>query len=157
MYSTSKIVSGCEDQIFGVLIRSMMYVPIINFNLEEGHVTPHGSCNLVLLQQILAIEFVRNKYGAMRGLFPVMVQMPFANFVIPLNLASAKSFLETLPDAVHQPTHEIALVLLDRIGIVVTKWTVKGVFTELLEEHQIPTSINIGTCTQRAICSCDDC
>jgi len=94
-----------------------------------------------LLQHILGIEFVRNKYGAMRGIFPVMVHIPSGDSASRLTVASAESFLETLPDVVHRPTHEAALLLLERIGITVTKRTVRGVFTELLQEHETPTAI----------------
>jgi len=127
----------------------MIYVPIVKFNMEEELHSPscllniqtQTHCNFVLLQHILGIEFVRNKYGAMRRIFPVIVQMPSADFDSQLTLASAKSFLDTLPDVVHRPTHQAALVLLERIGIIVTKWTVRGIFAELLHEHETPTSI----------------
>ena len=149
MYSTSRIRPRCEDQIFGALLRSMIYVPIIQVDMEEDSNSPsclwniqtQQHCNSVLLQHILGIEFVRNKYGAMRGVFPVMVQMPPAVSASRLTLASTQSFLDTLPDVVHRPTHEAALVLLNRIGITVTKWTVRGIFTELLKEHETPTSM----------------
>jgi len=127
----------------------MIYVPIIQFDMEEDpnsssclmNIQTQKHCNSVLLQHILGIEFVRNKYGAMRGVFPVMVQMPPAVSASRLTLASTQSFLDTLPDVVHRPTHEAALVLLNRIGITVTKWTVRGIFTELLKEHETPTSM----------------
>jgi len=77
----------------------------------------------------------------MRRIFPVIVQMPFAESDSQLTFASAKSFLDTLPDVVHRPMHQAALVLLERIGIVVTKWTLRGIFAELLHEHETPTSI----------------
>jgi len=127
----------------------MIYVPIVKFNMEEELHSPscllniqtQTHCNFVLLQHIVGIEFVRNKYGAMRQIFPVIVQMPSADSDSQLTLASAKSFLDTLPDVVHWPTHQAALVLLDRIGIIVTKWTARGIFAELLHEHETPTSI----------------
>jgi len=149
MYSTSSIWPRCEDQIFGALLRSMIYVPIVQFDVEGELQSPscllnfqtQNHCNFVLLQHILSIEFVRNKYGAMRRIFPVIVQMPSVDSASRLTLAFVKSFLDTLPDVVHWPTHEVALALLNRIGITVTQWTVRGIFTELLQEHENPTSI----------------
>ena len=68
-----------------------------------------------------------------------MVQISTADSISRLTIASAKSFVDTMPDVMHQPMHEI----LDRIGITVTKWTVRAIFTELLHrEHEIPTSIS---------------
>jgi len=127
----------------------MIYVPIIQVDMEEDSNSPsclwniqtQQHCNSVLLQHILGIEFVRNKYGAMRGVFPVMRQMPSADSTSRPTLASAQSFLDTLPNVVHRPTHKAALLLLDRIGIAVTKWTVRGIFKELLHEHETPTSM----------------
>jgi len=145
MYSTSRILQRCEDQIFGVLLRSMIYVPIVQVDTKDEicmmNIQMQKHCNSVLLQHILGIEFVRNKYGAMQRIFPVMVQMPSTGSTSQFTLASAESFLETLPDVVHRPTHEAALVLLDRIGITITKWTVRSIFRELLQEHETPTSI----------------
>jgi len=71
----------------------------------------------------------------------VIIQMPSADSTSRLTLASAQSFLDTLPDVVHRPTHEVALLLLERIGITVTKWTVRDIFKELLREHETPTSM----------------
>ena len=75
MYSTSRILQRCEDQIFGVVLRSMIYVLIFQINTKDDiglvNIQTQKHCNLVLLQHILGIEFVRHTCRAMRGIFPM--------------------------------------------------------------------------------------
>jgi hypothetical protein len=61
----STLVSCCEAQIFSILVRSMVYAPIISFGKgSEGLHGQDNGCCLVLLQHILALNLLAKEHSA---------------------------------------------------------------------------------------------
>jgi hypothetical protein len=133
----SGLVSRCEAQIFSILVRSIVYAPILTFGQGSELVPQANGCCLVLLQHILALELLGKKQSALKEICPVVLTCSAKSFSSTLDESVLESFLKILPSGFDEKTgtdtHKVAKILLGRIGISPRERTVREIFEELLE------------------------
>jgi hypothetical protein len=138
------LVSCCEAQIFSILVRSMVYAPIISFGKGSEQLQPQvNGCCLVLLQHILALDLLEKEQSALKAICPVALTGSATSFSRTLEESALKSFLESLPsgfdEKIGKQTHKVAKILLGRIGITPKERTVCEIFKELFKGETRPT------------------
>jgi len=134
----STLVSCCEAQIFSILVRSMVYAPIISFGKGSERLQRQvNGCCLVLLQHILALDLLEKKQSSLKAIFPVVLTGSATPFSTAWEESALESFLERLPsdfdEKTGKETHKVAKILLGRIGISPRERTVREIFEELRE------------------------
>jgi hypothetical protein len=137
----STLVSCCEAQIFSILVRSMVYAPIISFGKDSEQlqlqVNEVNGCCLVLLQHILAIDLLEKKQSALKAICPVVLTGSATSFSSTWEESALESFLERLPsefdEEAGKQTRKVAKILLGRIGITPRELKVKEIFKELFK------------------------
>jgi ABC-type multidrug transport system fused ATPase/permease subunit len=134
----STLVSCCEAQIFSILVRSMVYAPIISFGKgsEPLQLQVNGCC-LVLLQHILALDLLEKEQSALKAICPVALTGSATSFSSTLEESALESFLKSLPsgfdEKIGKQTHKVAKILLGRIGLTPRERTVREIFKELFK------------------------
>jgi hypothetical protein len=134
----STLESCCEAQIFSILVRSMVYAPIISFGKGSERLQPQvNGCCLVLLQHILALDLLEKEQSALKAICPVALTGSATSFSCTLEESALESFLESLPsgfdEKIGKQTHKVAKILLGRIGISPKERTVCEIFKELFK------------------------
>jgi hypothetical protein len=136
----STLVACCEAQIFSILVRSVVYAPIISFGKGSELLPPQDNgCCLVLLQHILALDLLENEHSALKAICPVVLTGLATSFSSTWEESALESlfpsgFDEETGKLIYKQTHKVAEILLGRIGISPKERTVSEIFKELKEK-----------------------